>query len=831
MDHAAHNKLVSFIWSIADDCLRDVYVRGKYRDVILPMFVLRRLDCLLEESKEKVLEEVRFQRDDAELTELDPTGLTEASGYVFYNTSRWTLKRLVDTASNNRQILEGNFNSYLNGFSDNVKEIIDSFELRNQIRRMVQADVLLDVLEKFSDPRINLSPHPVLDPDGRTLPALTNHGMGYVFEELIRRFNEENNEEAGEHFTPREVIRLMIHLLFMPLKDALPPVLTIYDGACGSGGMLTESQNFITAADGAVRYDGQIHLYGKEVNAETYAICKSDMMIKGNDPENIHFGSTLATDDFGHMKFDIMLENPPYGKSWKTDQRVILDGKEVMDPRFEVPLTNFDGTREMKPAIPRSSDGQLLFLMDMVQKMKPVADSPSGARVASVHNGSSLFTGDAGSGESNIRRYIIENDLLETIIQLPQNLFYNTGISTYIWLLSNNKRTDRRGKVQLIDASELYRKLRKNLGAKNCEFAPEHIAAITQTYLDMGVIASEETAVLSSSGAAVRDTGRVELERGLVSKTFDNADFGYYKVTVERPLRLAAQFSPERIETLRFVPALQEPMTWAYEKWGDAIYDEMADHRKEIEEYLEEEAISLSPKNKKQLLSAETWHKQLSLLQTAEQLMHKVGQDLHTDFNHFADLVDAAIKAVGKESGVKLSSSEKKQILNAISWRDENAAKVVKKIHKFKPDKLADLLAKLNTTAEHLHDFGYWLPSVQSTPNTESTTNPTTVPLLSRERLGEGVFIEYETDSDLRDTESVPLKEEIHAYFLREVRPHVADAWINLGKTQIGYEISFNKYFYQHTPLRSLEDVTAEILALEAETEGLLRKLVQFGDR
>ena len=449
MNHAAHNKIVSFIWSIADDCLRDVYVRGKYRDVILPMFVLRRLDCLLEGSKEAVMEEVKFQRDHG-FTDLDPMGLKDAAGYVFYNTSAWTLKKLVGTAANNRQILEANFKNYLDGFSPNVKEIVNKFNLRSQVQHMAQKDVLLEVVEKFTSPYINLTPNNLKDPEGRKLPGLSNLGMGYVFEELIRKFNEENNEEAGEHFTPREVIRLMVHLLFDPLEGRLPPKILIYDPACGSGGMLTEAQNYLEDESGSFRVSpGTIDLYGREINDETYAICKSDMMIKGNNPENIHIGSTLATDDFAGLRFDFMLSNPPYGKSWKTDQKYILDGKQVLDSRFEVGLRDFRDIRTVVPATPRSSDGQLLFLMEMAGKMKSLADSPAGSRVASVHNGSSLFTGDAGGGESNIRRYLIENDWLEAIIQLPNNLFYNTGITTYIWLLSTNKAPDRQGKVRL----------------------------------------------------------------------------------------------------------------------------------------------------------------------------------------------------------------------------------------------------------------------------------------------------------------------------------------------------------------------------------------------
>lgn len=786
MDHSSHNKIVSFIWSIADDCLRDVFVRGKYRDVILPMFVLRRLDCLLEPSKDKVLEEVRFQREDADMADLDPHGLREASGYVFYNTSKFTLKSLLGNPSQ----LEANLKNYLDGFSDNVKEIVDKFDLRNQIRKMAQSDVLHDVIEKFVSEEINLSPDDRKGPDGRTQPGLSNLGMGYVFEELIRKFNEENNEEAGEHFTPREVINLMTNLVFIPVKDQLPNPLTIYDPACGSGGMLTESQDFVTDAEGEIKAKVGVFLYGKEINPETYAICKSDMMIKGNDPENIKFGSTLATNDFSGTRFDFMLSNPPYGKSWKGDQKGIIEGKEVLDHRFQVNLTEYTGeSYDFYPAIPRSSDGQLLFLMEMVDKMKRRSDLSeknatrfSGSRIASVHNGSALFTGDAGSGESNIRRHIIESDYLEAIIQLPNNLFYNTGITTYVWLLSNHKAEKRQGKVQLIDASNLYQKLRKNLGEKNCEFTAEHIQQITQLYLD-----------LTNEG---------------VSKVFDNRDFGYYKVTVERPLRLAAQFSDERIATLRFTPGMQEIMEWVYGKYGDEVYTDLKSHAEAIENHLEREEITLSPKNRKELLAQTTWQAQRDIMSAAQQIADKVGADEHLDFNLFETIVDEACAALK----LKLSTAERKQVLNAVSWRYPRAAKVAKKRHKLIGAKLKDLLAELQTNAERLGDYGYW-PSATA-----------------------GEFIEYEPDSELRDTENVPLAKSktptassvIHEYFIREVRPHVDEAWIALDKTVVGYEISFNKYFYQHKPLRSLEEVTAEILALEAETDGLLKQLVSF---
>ncbi len=779
MDHTTHNKIVSFIWSIADDCLRDVFVRGKYRDVILPMFVLRRLDCLLEPSKEAVLEEVRFQREDAEMADLDSHGLRESSGYVFYNTSKFTLKSLLGNPSQ----LEANLKNYLDGFSDNVKEIVEKFDLRNQIRKMGQSDVLHDVIEKFVSEEINLSPDERKGPDGRTQAGLSNLGMGYVFEELIRKFNEENNEEAGEHFTPREVIKLMTNLVFIPVKDQLPNPLTIYDPACGSGGMLTESQDFVTDPEGEIKAKVGVFLYGKEINPETYAICKSDMMIKGNDPENIKFGSTLATNDFSGTRFDFMLSNPPYGKSWKSDQKSIVDGKDVIDHRFQVNLSDYTGEDfDFYPAVPRSSDGQLLFLMEMVDKMKRKADSPAGSRIASVHNGSALFTGDAGGGESNIRRHLIENDYLEAIIQLPNNLFYNTGITTYVWLLSNNKAVARKGKVQLIDASNLYQKLRKNLGEKNCEFTDEHIHDITQLYLNM-----------PNEG---------------ISKVFNNRDFGYYKVTVERPLRLAAQFTPERIATLRFTPGMQEIMEWVYGKYGDEVYTDLKSHAEAIEAHLEREEIALSPKNRKELLSPAVWQSQLAIMQAAEKLAAEIGPDEHLDFNVFEDLVDSTATSLK----MKLAAPERKQIVNAVSWREPRAAKVIKKLHKLTGSKLKDLLAELKTTADKLQDYGYW-PTAQA-----------------------GEHIEYEPDSELRDTENVPLAQDtslsassvIHNYFIREVRPHVDEAWIALDKTVIGYEISFNKYFYQHKPLRSLEDVTKEILALEEETDGLLKQLVSF---
>ena len=770
MDHAAHNKIVSFIWSIADDCLRDVFVRGKYRDVILPMFVLRRLDCLLEPTKQAVRDEMMFQTEDAGLTDLDPAGLRDASGYVFYNTSEWTLKSLLGNPSQ----LEANMDAYLNGFSENVKEIIENFDLRTQVRKMIAADVLFDVIEKYVAEDINLTPHDKRGPDGRVQPGLSNLGMGYVFEELIRKFNEENNEEAGEHFTPREVIKLMTHLLFDPVKDSLPPVLTVFDPACGSGGMLTEAQNFIIDPDGGIKSSADVYIYGKEINPETFAICKSDMMIKGNNPENIKLGSTLATNDFSSMSFDFMLSNPPYGKSWKTDQKFIKDGKEVLDSRFKIDLAGYNGIVETCDATPRSSDGQLLFMMEMVDKMRKLKDSPAGSRIASVHNGSSLFTGDAGGGESNIRRYLIENDMVEAIIQLPNNLFYNTGITTYIWVVTNNKLAHRQGKVQLINASEMYTKRRKNLGEKNCDLADEHIDTIMELYTG-----------LANEG---------------VAKVFDNEDFGYYKVTVERPLRKMAQFTPERIATLRFTSGMQEIMGWVWDRYGEDVYTNLKAHREAIEDYIEREEITLTPKNRKALLDPKTWIAQRDIMEEAARIMANIGQEVSDDFNIVTALVDADLKS----RKVKLAAAQKNQILNAVSWRDEAAKKVIKKRHKLSGDKLSDLQTKLGAMHETIQDHGYWPTSTA------------------------GEYIEYESDSELRDSENVPLKDDIHAYFLREVRPHVKDAWLDISSVKIGYEISFNRYFYQHKPLRDLNEVARDILELEKETDGLLKRLVSL---
>ncbi len=604
MNSTTHNQIVSFIWGIADDCLRDVYVRGKYRDVILPMTVIRRLDALLEGTKEEVLK-MKKELDKAGLVHQNDA-LCAAAKQSFYNSSPFTLKELK--AVGKTQQLKADFIAYLDGFSPNVQEILDKFKFRNQIDTMIDADILGSVIEKIVSPSINLSHKPVLTDNGEVrLPGLDNHSMGVIFEELIRKFNEENNEEAGEHFTPRDVVALMADVIFLPIKDQFKDgTYLCYDGACGTGGMLTIAEKRLKELASENNKEVSIHLYGQESQPETYAIAKADLLLKGDgkEAENIFYGSTLSNDGTATMEFDFMLSNPPYGKSWKTDAERLGGKNDITDPRFVV---SFKDNPEFK-MIPRVSDGQLLFLANNVAKMKHGTEL--GSRIAEVHNGSSLFTGDAGQGESNFRRYIIESDYVEAIISLPENMFYNTGIATYIWVLTNRKEESRQGKVQLIDASSLKSPLRKNLGAKNCEFTEEIRAQIMDIYL--------------------------RFEENEYCKIFSNKEFGYWKITVERPLK---------------------------DEKGTVVID-------------------------------------------------------------------------GKGNP--------------------------------KPDK------------------------------------------------------------DLRDTEQVPLTYPggIEKFFTDEVVPYAPDAWIDQTKTQIGYEISFTKYFYKPVELRSLEEIEADIRELEAETEGLLEEIV-----
>lgn len=523
MDNGQLNWIANFIWGIADDVLRDIYVRGKYRDVILPMTVIRRLDAVLEPTKDAVLR-LNKQLDDARVASKH-AALCQASGNAFYNISPFTLRDLRAQAK--QQQLKADFEAFLDGFSPNVQEILDKFKFRNQIPTLVEADILGSLIEKFTSNDVNLSPNPVYDQEGKIrLPGLDNHAMGTIFEELIRRFNEENNEEAGEHFTPRDVVGFMSNLIFYPIAEQiLDATYRVYDGACGTGGMLTVAEETLQQLAREHNRDVSIHLFGQEINPETYAISKADLLLKGEGTaaENMKFGSTLSADAFPSMVFDFMLSNPPYGKSWKTDLERMGGKGQITDPRFVVQHKG-----EELSLITRSSDGQLMFLVNMLSKMNH--STTLGSRIAEVHNGSSLFTGDAGQGESNIRRWIIENDWLEAIIALPLNMFYNTGIATYIWVLSNRKPENRRGKVQLIDATNIYTPLRKNLGKKNCELSGEQIKQITDIFL--------------------------KFEESKVSKIFPNEAFGYWKIVVERPLRIP-NIEPDKVYKSAEIKALK----------------------------------------------------------------------------------------------------------------------------------------------------------------------------------------------------------------------------------------------------------------------------------
>ncbi|MCH7226186.1 N-6 DNA methylase [Haloferula sp. A504] len=764
MDHSTHNQIVSFIWGIADDVLRDVYARGKYRDVILPMTVLRRLDALLEPTKDAVLEMKAFC--DKEGIEEQDAPLQDASGYPFYNTSKFTLRGLLKSPTN----LRDDFEAYLNGFSKNVQEIISKFKLYNQLDTLEEADVLYILVEKFLSRDINLSPEPFTRPDGTELPGLSNLGMGYVFEELIRKFNEENNEEAGEHFTPREIIRLMSRLIFRPIADQIEsaPYL-VYDPACGTGGMLTESEEWLLHLADEQQKKVQIHLYGQEINPETYAICQSDMLIKSRPTDNIGYGSTLSADRFPRTRFDFMLSNPPYGKSWKNDLDKLCGGSkdDMVDPRFRVTTEDGDDLNFTT----RSSDGQLMFLATMVDKMKH--DTPLGSRIVSVHNGSALFTGDAGQGESNFRRHLIESDYLEAIVALPLNLFYNTGIATYLWVVSNRKPAHRRGKVQLIDATAAFSKLRKNLGKKNCELRDEHLEQVMDAFM-----AFEEREATE--------------ENPVKSKIFDNADFGYWKIVVERPLRLSVRFSDEAIDPLRFRTGPDDLRRRAWDKHGNALLDPA--RFKELKPRLEKMADAHEPKLKtkarKQFLDPKTWQADADLHALAQELQEFLGADRQwDDFAAFEKDLKAALKDLDR----KLATVEKKALLAAVTFRNPDAAPVIKK-----------RLAKYHTEES-----------------------------LEREALygtykDKGGFLQYESDSELRDTEQVPLTEPggIEAYFQREVKPHVGDAWIDGEKTQIGYEIPFTRHFYEYQPLRPLEEIAEDLRALEAEAEQLLEEVL-----
>ncbi|GEO27950.1 hypothetical protein AAC03nite_37350 [Alicyclobacillus acidoterrestris] len=660
------NEIANFIWSVAD-LLRGDYKQSDYGKVILPMTVLRRLDSVLKPTKPQVLTKLA-EMERMHVQNLDPV-LNRITGYEFHNRSKFDFESLLDDPDH----LPANLTAYINAFSVNAKDVMDYFEFGKQIERLDRSNLLYQVMQRFAT--IDLHPDNV-----------NNVQMGYIFEELIRKFAEVSNETAGEHFTPREVIRLMVNLLFNEdrnqdlSKEGI--VRTIYDPACGTGGMLSVSEEYLTD----MNRDIMVRVFGQELNPESYAICKADMLLKGQKPSQIRFGNSFSEDGFAGQTFDYMLSNPPFGVEWKKVEKEIREEHEKlgMNGRFGAGL-------------PRISDGSFLFLQHMLSKMKPV--SLGGSRIAIVFNGSPLFSGGAESGESNIRRWIIENDWLETIVALPDQLFYNTGIATYIWILTNRKSPERCGKIQLINATHLYQKMRKSLGDKRNELSDEHIAKITRMH--------------------------GEFRETKYSKIFYNEDFGYRRITVERPLRLNFLVSDGRIARLKDEKAFQNLAT--SKKKGAAGEAEIAEGKRQQE----------------------------AILRVLEGLRSDM---LYKNREEFVKVLKKAFKT----SGVDLSAPIQKAILSALSERDE--------------------------TADICRD---------------AKGNP-------------------EPDTELRDYENVPLKEDIHEYFDREVRPFVPDAWIDEDKTKIGYELPFTRHFYEYTPMRPLEEIERDIYQLETEIRELL---------
>jgi len=699
-----HSQIASFIWGVAD-LIRDTFKRGKYQDVILPLTVLRRIDCVLAPTKGKVLEiQAKYK---GKIENLDPQ-LRRASGFAFYNTSRYDFEKLLADAPHIAQ----NLRNYIAGFSPNMREVLEKFDFDNTISKLDESGLLFQVMQRFSDPRVNLHPD-----------AVDNFTMGTIFEELIRKFNEALNENPGEHFTPRDVVHLMVDLLITEDEERLKKpgvVLTVYDPCCGSGGMLTIAKEHITAGEQregqnlkpAVNQGADVHLFGQEVNPETFAICKSDLFMKsakGEDADRIVFGSTLSNDRHSGIGFDYLIANPPYGKDWKRDEDAVRGEHERgVSGRFG-------------PGLPRISDGQLLFLLHMLAHTKEPVQG--GSRVAIIMNGSPLFTGDAGSGESEIRRWVLENDLLEALIALPEQLFYNTGIATYVWVLTNRKSPERRGKVQLIDATSFWTLLRKSLGAKRREipFAKKEDILQLLRHFEEG-----ETRSVMENGAG-RDV--------VVSRIYSTAHFGFRKVTVERPLRLDFQATQERITRLE----------------NERAFANLAVSRKKGAAKAKEEEAGRA--------------QQAGIRQMLESLPDKLYLD-RTDF-------EAELDRVIREAGVKLAAPIRKAILTALSERNERA--------------------------EICRD---------------------------RER-------NPEPDPELRDTESVPLSENVEAFFEREVKPHVPDAWVDTARRDpqdgevgiVGYEINFNRYFYEYRPPRPLEEIEADIQAVEKDILGMLREV------
>ena len=699
MNTRTHQELAGFIWRICN-LLRGTYKRNEYRKVILPLTVLRRFDCVMEDTKQAVIHAQATSENLSE--EVRRTLLLTTAQRGFYNVSPFDFTTLLNDPTH----LAQNLQAHINSFSPNVRDIIEKFGFSEHIQRMSEKNILYNVITEFS--RVDLSPH-----------AVDNTQMGYVFEELIRIGSEQANEEAGEHFTPREVIRLMVNLILSSEADLnkAGTVKTIYDPACGTGGMLSVAGEFLREHNSAI----QPILFGQDYNDESWAICKSDILIKGEDADLIVLGDSFTQDaydfrdDGQRYTFDYMLANPPFGVEWKNQEKEIRGEHKTLGQ-----------SGRFGAGLPRINDGSLLFLQHMVSKMRPVEQG--GSRIAIVFNGSPLFTGDAGNGESEIRRWIIENDWLEAIVALPDQLFYNTGISTYIWVLTNRKESHRAGKIQLIDARQMFVKMRKSLGNKRNELSQQQIDDITRIH---GSFQNGETREFTDENTV---THLPRTKARVVSKIFDNEDFGYRKVTVERPLRLNFAATPERINRL------QEQRTFQ-----NLTQSKKADPKQR------EDAI------------AKGKAKQKAIQVLLHSVANETGGRIFLSPTEFSD----ALTAAAKTAGLRLNKTDRTAILSALGGDDPKAE-----------------------------------PCIDDKGNTEP-------------------------DPDLRDTETVPLKESIDDYMTKEVLPYTPDAWPDHSKTKIGYEVPLNRQFYVYEPPRQLGDIESNLRTLEREIAGLMAEVTK----
>lgn len=788
------NNLAAYCWSIAD-LLRGDFKQSQYGRIILPFTLLRRLECVLEDSKEQVLAEVdKVQKmnlpEEAQEKLLLRATQIDGQNLSFYNTSKMDLSKLGQSD------IKGNLESYLQEFSKDAREIFEYFNFNEFIGQLNDADLLYKVVQKVR--ATDLSPQ-----------AVSNHDMGLTFEELIRRFAESSNETAGEHFTPRDIVRLTTSLVFMEDDEALtrPGIIrTIYDPTAGTGGFLSSAMEYVHE----LNPQAVMPAFGQELNPESYAICKADMLIKAQEVSNIKLGNTLSNDQLYADKYNYMLSNPPFGVDWKKIESTIKD---------EHNLKGYDG--RFGPGLPRVSDGSLLFLLHLINKLRDANDG--GGRIGIILNGSPLFTGGAGSGESEIRRYILEADLLETIVALPTDMFYNTGIATYVWVLSNKKTDERKGKVQLINGVNLCGKMRKSLGSKRNQMSAEDIATITRTFGAFEVVDARELnkpAEQKSNRGRQSANPKAEAPKTFASKIFATHEFGYRRITIERPLRESYQYSDERIAELRFAPKpLNAPMKWIYDTYGESWLDDadcknygvLTKHEADIRKHLKAHFSEVKEAKIKELLNRKTWLSQKQILLKAKQLQAEMGIEQSDDMNGY----EVRLKAACKTLDISLEAKEKKQITSAVSWKNPAAEKVIKKIYK-------------NTTDK---DGG-------SAENAGRNSLPNPVAVYGLFEV-DNKIVEFKPDPDLRDNENValdpsqPVKELNEAYFKKEVLPHVPDAWIDAGKKDdkdqeigvVGYEIPITRHFYEYVPPRNLKDIDDELDSVSKDIVQLLEEI------